>query len=92
MITPRLLRIIIMKGEHDRGRTDPCAKHIDGRTEPVRTGIPFTQGCFVQNLVDKGPVFRNYLPLEKGCLLYTSDAADDMQCVDLGGRRIIKKG
>eukprot|EP00825_Cyclidium_porcatum_P031949 TRINITY_DN33959_c0_g1_i1.p2 TRINITY_DN33959_c0_g1~~TRINITY_DN33959_c0_g1_i1.p2 ORF type:complete len:116 (+),score=31.55 TRINITY_DN33959_c0_g1_i1:129-476(+) len=27
----------------------------------------------------------------KGCLLYTSDAADDMQCVDLGGRRITKK-
>ena len=25
------------------------------------------------------------------CLLYTSDGADDMQCVDLGGRRIIKK-
>ena len=25
------------------------------------------------------------------CLLYTSDAADDMQCVDLGGRRLIKK-
>eukprot|EP00825_Cyclidium_porcatum_P026011 TRINITY_DN28108_c0_g1_i2.p1 TRINITY_DN28108_c0_g1~~TRINITY_DN28108_c0_g1_i2.p1 ORF type:complete len:138 (+),score=3.13 TRINITY_DN28108_c0_g1_i2:75-488(+) len=25
------------------------------------------------------------------CLLYTSDAADDMQCVDLGGRRINKK-
>ena len=25
------------------------------------------------------------------CLLYTSDAADDMQCVDLGGRRNIKK-
>ena len=23
------------------------------------------------------------------CLLYTSDAADDMQCVDLGGRRFI---
>ena len=32
-------------------------------------------------------VFAHYLP----CLLYTSDAADDMQCVDLGGRRIIKK-
>eukprot|EP00657_Telonema_sp_P-1_P006831 TRINITY_DN26286_c0_g1_i1.p1 TRINITY_DN26286_c0_g1~~TRINITY_DN26286_c0_g1_i1.p1 ORF type:complete len:117 (+),score=47.30 TRINITY_DN26286_c0_g1_i1:176-526(+) len=28
----------------------------------------------------------NYL-----CLLYTSDAADDLLCVDLGGRRIIKK-
>eukprot|EP00831_Metopus_contortus_P083476 TRINITY_DN9253_c0_g1_i1.p1 TRINITY_DN9253_c0_g1~~TRINITY_DN9253_c0_g1_i1.p1 ORF type:complete len:165 (-),score=19.89 TRINITY_DN9253_c0_g1_i1:30-524(-) len=27
----------------------------------------------------------------KPCLLYTSDAADDTPCVDLGGRRIIKK-
>eukprot|EP00831_Metopus_contortus_P042758 TRINITY_DN34115_c0_g1_i1.p1 TRINITY_DN34115_c0_g1~~TRINITY_DN34115_c0_g1_i1.p1 ORF type:complete len:140 (+),score=48.60 TRINITY_DN34115_c0_g1_i1:96-515(+) len=27
----------------------------------------------------------------KNCLLYTSDAADDTPCVDLGGRRIIKK-
>ena len=26
-----------------------------------------------------------------GCLLYTSDAADDLPCVDLGGRRSIKK-
>ena len=25
------------------------------------------------------------------CLLYTSDAADDLTCVDLGGPRIIKK-
>ena len=30
---------------------------------------------------------HNYL----ACLLYTSDAADDLLCVDLGGRRIIKK-
>ena len=27
----------------------------------------------------------------RNCLLYTSDAADDLLCVDLGGRRIIKK-
>ena len=27
----------------------------------------------------------------EACLLYTSDAADDPLCVDLGGRRIIKK-
>ena len=27
----------------------------------------------------------------QGCLLYTSDAADDLIGVDLGGRRIIKK-
>ena len=25
------------------------------------------------------------------CLLYTSDAADDLHCVDFGGRRITKK-
>eukprot|EP00825_Cyclidium_porcatum_P043724 TRINITY_DN6276_c0_g1_i1.p3 TRINITY_DN6276_c0_g1~~TRINITY_DN6276_c0_g1_i1.p3 ORF type:complete len:192 (+),score=49.97 TRINITY_DN6276_c0_g1_i1:552-1127(+) len=38
-------------------------------------------------LEDTGyPIELNYT-----CLLYTSDAADDMQCVDLGGRRIIKK-
>ena len=30
-------------------------------------------------------------PLHVTCLLYTSDAADDLLCVDLGGRRIIKK-
>src|SRR5659263_215418 len=32
-------------------------------------------------------LFSSYL----SCLLYTSDAADDLLCVDLGGRRIIKK-
>src|SRR5450756_492305 len=32
-----------------------------------------------------------YLGLGYTCLLYTSDAADDLLCVDLGGRRIIKK-
>ena len=37
--------------------------------------------------------FRNAEPGLAGypCLLYTSDAADDLLCVDLGGRRIIKK-
>ena len=31
------------------------------------------------------------LGLERICLLYTSDAADERSSVDLGGRRIIKK-
>ncbi|GAB5800229.1 hypothetical protein JMUB7516_27080 [Staphylococcus aureus] len=31
------------------------------------------------------------ISIDKDCLLYTSDAADDTPCVDLGGRRIIKK-
>ena len=29
--------------------------------------------------------------LDSACLLYTSDAADEEDSVDLGGRRIIKK-
>src|SRR5680860_1287810 len=36
---------------------------------------------------------EKYFSLEDptSCLLYTFDAADDLLCVDLGGRRIIKK-
>ena len=30
-------------------------------------------------------------PLYHCCLLYTSDAADEEDSVDLGGRRVIKK-
>src|SRR5665213_4557988 len=37
-----------------------------------------------------GPLWTRLVPI-RGCLLYTSDAADDLLCVDLGGRRIIKK-
>ena len=34
---------------------------------------------------------RGYITLFVNCLLYTSDAADDLPCVDLGGRRILKQ-
>ena len=33
----------------------------------------------------------NYVAMLLCCLLYTSDAADEEDSVDLGGRRIIKK-
>ena len=49
-----------------------------------RTGLPL-----------RGQKTKNNSRTRKGkrktCLLYTSDAADDLLCVDLGGRRIIKK-
>src|SRR5450756_3100938 len=38
-----------------------------------------------------GILERDGAALYDTCLLYTSDAADDLLCVDLGGRRIIKK-
>src|SRR5678815_2164330 len=62
-------------------------------------------GCFKNNHVWGGTVLF-ILPVEflllsvglcallgppRGCLLYTSDAADERSSVDLGGRRIIKK-
>eukprot|EP00657_Telonema_sp_P-1_P004467 TRINITY_DN20350_c0_g1_i1.p1 TRINITY_DN20350_c0_g1~~TRINITY_DN20350_c0_g1_i1.p1 ORF type:complete len:145 (+),score=15.53 TRINITY_DN20350_c0_g1_i1:158-592(+) len=41
---------------------------------------------------DYGAVIQiESVPIYYDCLLYTSDAADDLLCVDLGGRRIIKK-
>eukprot|EP00825_Cyclidium_porcatum_P033567 TRINITY_DN3555_c0_g1_i1.p3 TRINITY_DN3555_c0_g1~~TRINITY_DN3555_c0_g1_i1.p3 ORF type:complete len:109 (-),score=6.24 TRINITY_DN3555_c0_g1_i1:109-435(-) len=43
--------------------------------------------CLHHGFSGIGPMYSALIP----CLLYTSDAADDMQCVDLGGRRIIKK-
>ena len=47
----------------------------------------------------KKPIYGTYMKgaeikkiiMESGCLLYTSDAADERSSVDLGGRRIIKK-
>src|SRR5450756_3111930 len=33
-------------------------------------------------------IFARSSALSRTCLLYTSDAADDLLCVDLGGRRI----
>ena len=45
----------------------------------------------LQNSEDRYSVIIRRPSLSFYCLLYTSDAADDMQCVDLGGRRIIKK-
>ena len=43
----------------------------------------------VQNLLQSLEKSK-HIPYHR-CLLYTSDAADDLLCVDLGGRRIIKK-
>src|SRR5659263_367173 len=44
------------------------------------------------HIITRGMVFLGKrVEIHSTCLLYTSDAADDLLCVDLGGRRIIKK-
>ena len=44
-----------------------------------------------ENGAGKSTLMNILCGLYRHCLLYTSDAADDLLCVDLGGRRIIKK-
>ena len=48
-------------------------------------------GCLVRQVTNIQFYDHFRSPLPPTCLLYTSDAADDLLCVDLGGRRIIKK-
>src|SRR5659263_546116 len=65
---------------------------------PARHGLVETEPDDVGERLAGGGDPRVERPPELGsregqdvCLLYTSDAADDLLCVDLGGRRIIKK-
>src|SRR5450756_729215 len=73
--------------------TDPDARH--GPYFSLTRGVAHTtrsrfvtraQAAVARPQVARAAAFRAHL-----CLLYTSDAADDLLCVDLGGRRIIKK-
>eukprot|EP00831_Metopus_contortus_P059539 TRINITY_DN51509_c0_g1_i1.p1 TRINITY_DN51509_c0_g1~~TRINITY_DN51509_c0_g1_i1.p1 ORF type:complete len:205 (-),score=38.26 TRINITY_DN51509_c0_g1_i1:31-645(-) len=48
---------------------------------------PAEQESYLLRIAEMKKKFLEY----KTCLLYTSDAADDTPCVDLGGRRITKK-
>src|SRR5665213_331929 len=77
----------------ERGRTDEANMAVaksqldryiaqQNLQSKVQTSIT-KQGLVITLLSDKA--YYN------SCLLYTSDAADDLLCVDLGGRRIIKK-
>src|SRR5680860_1148144 len=54
---------------------------------PEDSGSSTTICC----LVPKNPIVLLINRSPCTCLLYTSDAADDLLCVDLCGRRIIKK-
>eukprot|EP00826_Nyctotherus_ovalis_P003690 TRINITY_DN10760_c0_g1_i14.p1 TRINITY_DN10760_c0_g1~~TRINITY_DN10760_c0_g1_i14.p1 ORF type:complete len:279 (-),score=22.44 TRINITY_DN10760_c0_g1_i14:6-842(-) len=59
-------------------------------------GTAYGNGIYYIKSIDNGktwskPTILVLFSAAGTCLLYTSDAADDMQCVDLGGRRIIKK-
>src|SRR5665213_2000521 len=68
-------------------------------TRPLPRGEGLGGGSYSSvgpNRSDRSSCLDVFYPGGRGspapvCLLYTSDAADDLLCVDLGGRRIIKK-
>ena len=75
--------------ESDLARVDP--EHKETAIEQMAN----LKGQLLDVLCDAlssgdGPI-RRAAAYGLSCLLYTSDAADDLLCVDLGGRRFIKK-
>src|SRR5450756_795119 len=74
--------------EDERILGDTLASHERRLTELTGTPLPVIQEC--DRLITTTLRDVRHAPC-LACLLYTSDAADDLLCVDLGGRRIIKK-
>ena len=64
-----------------------------GKAYLTQTGQLYLEAACMSfgKVYNLGPTFRAEKSKTRSCLLYTSDAADDLLCVDLGGRRIIKK-
>ena len=56
-------------------------------SEPV-TGSVLNYSGLIEYRIS---IIAQLILVSNTCLLYTSDAADDLLCVDLGGRRIINK-
>src|SRR5450756_2278228 len=79
------IRFVNLATPEERSRSQRLDRHLGSG---LKTGQELQQrgGVF---LCDRGSSHQRYP--EPICLLYTSDAADDLLCVDLGGRRIIKK-
>ena len=66
--------------------SDTEAEELALEDETARLSRPYTEDDLDYELTAE-----ELTDLERPCLLYTSDAADEEDSVDLGGRRIIKK-
>src|SRR5450756_1208210 len=65
---------------------------VGGGVGGVYAALDIAEQGYPVYLLESNPSIGGIMAaLDKTCLLYTSDAADDLLCVDLGGRRIIKK-
>src|SRR5674536_38349 len=78
-------------GERHGTRADARAAELRAATSLVcRPALSVDQPCLSTSLVCR-PAWVWRPETVATCLLYTSDAADEEDSVDLGGRRIIKK-
>ena len=61
--------------------------------EDLNPNTRFIENAFLKKLESNQSLMKHIqkIKISWTCLLYTSDAADDLLCVDLGGRRILKK-
>src|SRR5450756_523331 len=88
---PRLSGAAQRRNEEARAeREETNNVHLRSANEVTEYHIEATDGDIghVEDFIIDGETWEiRYMV----CLLYTSDAADDLLCVDLGGRRIIKK-
>src|SRR5450756_208847 len=83
----------------DATRRDIVLRALDGREGVVELAGHYSMSFAAAQkhvavleragLVTKERTGRRKVVRTNICLLYTSDAADDLLCVDLGGRRII---
>src|SRR5665213_866978 len=68
-----------------------CVRPVAGIQPALRTRCSCEQGGGARDATGARHTPEHSDPVLHACLLYTSDAADDLLCVDLGGRRLIKK-
>ena len=84
--------LVANEGARELGEVDPHGRQVmllSGHRIAEDHGGPLVvEGTLRPASVNEGGPGAGHRPL---CLLYTSDAADDLPCVDLGGRRCIKK-
>ena len=80
---PRWGLLMRLYAEEMRGNQEGLSPSVLSYHQAVSKN---TVSSLLRGLEDQGLIERRL-----DCLLYTSDAADDLLCVDLGGRRIIKK-
>ena len=83
----------IRDAQESRGLGDVYKRQVPRSVRSSASRLSSTSGLYDQTFVPSVQFLHISISFRERstCLLYTSDAADDLLCVDLGGRRIIKK-